>query len=330
MHLDPCKILYLLHLKVPLLLPMKKVFLIILSIAILIIILFFIPVERVENLSVKGDYSTLAQQLNDHKNWMKWSASLQTENQKPEAAFASKDSDWKYAGSGYFVKMNNPLSFSLSEKADNESPEYAFFITPSLKEDNFTIVVHHRQHIASYLLENPENNTGFLIASRMKEYMENPGDFYGFPIEMATTIDLNVITIKDTIASGEKRQRLQEMYHALDRFMQHSNLTQVQKRIAYFKPYKNDSLIIMSGIAVNELPKSNGEIEAVQMPEARILKCRYRGTYEKISAAYSALEDYIKDHKLQKIALPFERYLNDSIPASDSSLVEIDVYYPIR
>lgn len=309
---------------------MKKALLIIFSIGILIITLFFIPVKRVETLSVKGDYSTLAQQLNDQRNWIKWSSSLQTENQKPELSSPANEGDWKYAGAGYYVKMNNPLSFTLAEKTEDEFPEYSFFITPTLKEDSFTITVQHRQHIASYLLENPENNNGFRIASRMKEYMENPGDFYGFPIEITTTTDLNVITLKDTIASGEKRSRLQEMYNVLDRFIQQSNLTQVQKRIAYFKPYKRDSLIVMTGIAVNELPKSNGEIEAVQMPEARILKCSYRGPYEKISEAYSALENYIKDRKLQKIALQFERYLNDSIPASDSSVVEIDVYYPIR
>lgn len=314
---------------------MKKLLLIVFGFVILLVISNFIPVKHTDIIKVNGDYSGLAEKMRFPDNWKKWWLipdgndlvwSNEDLNQVPPPK-SFKVADDKAT---FVINILNPVSFTVAEDREKKSTDYSFHIVPTTVEDSFHIVVQHKQNIFTWLTENPEKDLGYSIATAMKNFMENPTAYYGYPIEMTTTVDLNVITIKDTIIASAKTGRLQEMYGSLERFIRKNQLSQVQKRIAYYKPYQQDSLIIMTGIAVNKLPQSAGEIEAVQMPETRILMTRFRGPYYKIGEAYTSLENYVEDHKFQKIALPFERYLSDSFPKSDSMQVEIDIYYPIR
>jgi effector-binding domain-containing protein len=45
--------------------------------------------------------------------------------------------------------------------------------------------------------------------------------------------------------------------------------------------------------------------------------------------AYQAMTKYLTDNTLSIPAASFERYLNDSLPSSDSDLIQIELNYPV-
>lgn len=314
---------------------LKKISLLLLALAAIVIVLFYIPVKVANTVVVRGDYSTLAQQINDPEHWYRWNFdSGNRQNSRKNKSIINDNQKKRFhiniGDSNFLIEILSPVSFSMFKNGTPSNSGYSFKIVPTIKEDSFHLLVKHNENIFNFLFGSSEKSYGNELALNIKNFMENPSSFYGYPIEMTTTSDLKVITIRDTVALVHKWENLNEMYDKLEHFIIINHLQQVQKRIAYFKNYLSDSLVVMAGIAVDQLPKSSNTVEVVQMPEARILMGKFKGPYFRITEVYAALSNYAEDHKYQNIALPFERYLSDSTPLSDSSVVEIEVYYPIR
>jgi len=86
---------------------------------------------------------------------------------------------------------------------------------------------------------------------------------------------------------------------------------------------------MMAGIPVNKTVPSNPDIQFVKMPKGRMLVGEYEGIYSKKASLSNAMEKYIRDHMMVGVAVPYEKYLNDSIPANDTSIVKLKMYYPV-
>ena len=67
----------------------------------------------------------------------------------------------------------------------------------------------------------------------------------------------------------------------------------------------------------------------MHMPGGKVVVGDYHGKYSERQKVYTAMEKYIQDHALQKQVAPFERYLDNKVPAGDNDMVNMQVNYPV-
>jgi effector-binding domain-containing protein len=100
--------------------------------------------------------------------------------------------------------------------------------------------------------------------------------------------------------------------------------------IADIRPAGKDSLRMMIGLPVNKPAVSAQNVIFMQLPaHGRMLVGYYTGKYGGRDKLYLAMKTYLTDHHLASPEDPYEKYLDDKIPANDSSLVHLQVNFPI-
>lgn len=102
-----------------------------------------------------------------------------------------------------------------------------------------------------------------------------------------------------------------------------------QKFWAYFLIDANRVEVIANLPVRHKAPESNGII-CLEMPQGgKILTAMYTGPYGNIRKVHKSLQQYIRDKSLRKIALSYEKFFSDPLPANDSTIVKVQVCYPV-
>jgi effector-binding domain-containing protein len=89
-------------------------------------------------------------------------------------------------------------------------------------------------------------------------------------------------------------------------------------------------LELILGIPVNKFVKSSEDVKCVHIPKGRMLTGEYEGRFGERQKIYETFGKYARDHYLENVGAPFETYLNNKLPVSDSDIVHFKLYYPIR
>jgi len=113
-----------------------------------------------------------------------------------------------------------------------------------------------------------------------------------------------------------------------------SGLATVNKQLSRFSvsyiPLQGDSLQLTVGIPVDKIASPMDSISCLSLPATgRVLVGNYEGKFSDRKKIYNAMTKYLTDHHLSIPAESFERYLNDSLPTSDSSEIKMELNYPV-
>ena len=162
----------------------------------------------------------------------------------------------------------------------------------------------------------------------LKSYIEDPEKFYGFHIEIESVSDTLLVTKKAMASKDKIIPTLRNLYTDLNQYLQENKMNHAE-RMAGFNLRENDSVEIMAGITVERKePEKNG-IAYMQMPRGRMLVGDYQGPYDKISQLYIAMNQYLVDKELKRVAMIYEKYFTDPHSKEDSAHMKIKIYYPI-
>ncbi|HEU5054153.1 MAG TPA: hypothetical protein VFT78_13630 [Hanamia sp.] len=195
--------------------------------------------------------------------------------------------------------------------------------------DYTNILTTTRVNILAYLFLRHDNTRAFSTASDLKAFIENPMTYYGYSLTIEKTID-TVVVVKDIVTEAANwRPALSSIYSKLLIFINSNHLKVMQPKIVSFKPISKDSLEIRAGIPVNKVAGETSDIKFLKMPKGDMLVGEYVGPYNKRNSLSSAMEKYMSNHSLNEVAVPYEKFLNNEIPATDTSEVSIKMYYPI-
>ncbi len=314
---------------------MKGVFLAVLIITIALIAAFFIPVKQTNELGVEANFYNVLEQLNYPSNWIKWQASLQQIFNKDSVKCRIKNDAVNSAFSieipehTFYVKKSTPLTFTVEEKIKNKFSVYGITVVSTTLPNKTNIATIRRLSLFNYIFSSNKKNAADITANNLKTFLENPTAFYGYKLKIEGVVDTNVVVTKKIVATKDRQRQLASMYNDLTAFIHANNLTVMQPKIASLKTRSNDSTEMMAGIPVNKTVPSNPDIQFVKMPKGRMLVGEYEGIYSKKASLSNAMEKYIRDHMMVGVAVPYEKYLNDSIPANDTSIVKLKMYYPV-
>lgn len=311
-----------------------KVFLVSVSVIIILILTsIFITVQKSEETKIEASFANVLQELNAPSNWKNWQASINNDYKKNPSQYSIQEDSAahkfsiKTSDHTFSIYKPNPVLFEVKEHSKFTTSNYSIRLLPSLVSNYTHILTTTHVSLLDILLH--RENVGFATISGLKSFIQNPTAYYGYHFVTKRTIDTIVVEKKAIVLKNNWRQDLSSIFNSLSSFIKTNDLEVTQPTNVYFRPVSKDSVEIKAAIPVDRIVPGKGDIRCVKMPKNFLLIGHYEGPYDKRGSLTDAMKKYIQNHSLSVIAEPYEKFLNDAIPESDSVEVNIDICYPI-
>jgi effector-binding domain-containing protein len=307
----------------------KKI--IVLSLLVLIIAACFMPVTQQKTVSIKSPFLNIYRELVLPSNWGKWRPDIRQDFAVDSAKINFKKDtasfNIQYKNKELNVGFNENV-FNIKDRWNNNS-NYGYAIIPEkdLKKTSVTVV---KKTIAiNYLLSRLKSDP-FVDThiDDLKKFMETDSLLYGCNIFKNRVQNSYMLEIQKEVPSKDKFTEAAKMLAALKQYVNTHDVKKVQPLIAQFLPKGKDSTHINVGFYIDKEVKGENDVHFARMPKGGPLySVRYSGAFNKRSKTYMALRQYFIDHLYQQAILPFESYLDDKLPTSDTSKVNIQVNF---
>jgi len=152
--------------------------------------------------------------------------------------------------------------------------------------------------------------------------------FYGCTIFKTRVPDSNLIVMRKEVLKKDKFTAAAKMLAELQQYIKTNNLRQMQPLIAQFLRKGNDSTLVNVGYFINKKVNPGMGMEFERMPKGGPLYAvRFKGRFSKRQKVYSGVQQFFNDHRFQSAILPFETYLDNKLPATDTDKVNIQVNF---
>ena len=302
-------------------------------ILVLLIVIGFIPFQQHSSINIRSNYFDVCQQLISPDSWKRWQPDIRDKFNAANNSKVTADSTGfliSIPGQVFNVKNTNGNKFSVVRTVNFIDHHYAYTVMPDAENNNATVYIDVKNNVVKWLFSqfDPAEKNGDII-QQLKGFMEDAKQYYGFDISEKSVAESYLAVKKETIPAKNKYPAIINAAKELHVFIDQHHVKAVQALAGAYYSQKNDSLQILIGIPVNKQVAPSANIVFMNMPGGKVLVGDYNGKYGERQKIYSAMEKYIRDHSLLKQVAPFERYLNNKVPESDSDLVNMQVNYPV-
>ena len=317
----------------------KKVVLI--SLLLVIIAVCFIPVTQQKTISIKAPFLNVYQQLANADNWAKWRPDIKrisiTDSNKVSIKKDTAFFSIKYNGQELNVRSKENLFF-VNDKQGAETFDYSYIISPDRVQE-FVLDKHPKRTLVTatkkvslinYLIGQlkPVSFSDTHIDD-FKNYMETDSLLYGCKILRISIPEKNLIVINKAVLAKNKFNEAGKMLVTLQQYLKTHDVKQMRPLIAQFLPKGKDSALLKVGFFINKPVKSENEIIYMRMPKNGVFYIAgFKGKFNERRKTYAGLQQYFTDHLYQSALIPFEIYLDNKLPASDSDRVNLQVIFP--
>jgi effector-binding domain-containing protein len=317
---------------------MKRIFIIIgIFIILLLVILFIIPVKRSQETAITANFFKTIQQINNPANWKNWHPAIRKawENDSSECRIVKDSAGFTFIiftpQHSFFVKVITPVTFEIQEKIKTHLSIYGFTVVATKRPNKINILSVRKQplfyQVFSFI---DEKAPADVTLQDLKSFVENRSQLYGFQLKIIQAEDTIFATRKGTVALSKLFTSLPDFFKSVNDYIDNNGLTAMSNKCVSYT-ITGDSVFIMTGIPVNKAASEKNGIMCMKIPFAsKVLYAYFEGKFSERKAVYSAMEKYILDFNLEKAALPYEKYVNNILPASDSEQIKIEVFYPLR
>ncbi len=138
-----------------------------------------------------------------------------------------------------------------------------------------------------------------------------------------------VLSIRTHVAVQDLPQVLGQSYGAIAQYL--GRLGQ-QPAGAPFVAYFNldmQNLDLEIGFPVTGQIAGQGEIQASEIPGGKLLTCLHIGPYDKLTAAYAAMQHWLEANALEATGVAYEFYLNDPTSTAPEAL-QTQIIFPLK
>ena len=268
------------------------------------------------------------------ENWLQWQNNLHNALQKDSTL--TKISKYKkafiIAAPVVHFQVDNSLGFvfGVNKTINDLTTNYAAIVVPNTINNSAVINIKTKRSAFRRIYLYFKQNNDTTDIGYLKHYMESPETYYGFRIVKTTVTDSNVVVIKKLVPLAKKQLTINQSITSLKKFLQKNQLKQVQPVIADIRAPEHDSVRIMIGLPINKTATSAGEVSFMHLPtHGHMLVGFYNGPYSGRKNLYAAMKQYVSDHHFSAPEDPYEKYLDNKIPATDTSTVRLQVNFPI-
>jgi effector-binding domain-containing protein len=313
---------------------MKKGVIIILIIVVLLAIACFIPITQKTDINISATFDNTVLQVIHLENWKNWYPELRNAyaNDSVNYSFAKDTAQKIYTlittDKKYIIHSITPTSYQVSEEKGNWVDVFAFTVFPSDTLGKMKINMVKKTPLLFALFN--KSNAGENAINGLKSYLEDPKAFYGFKIEMGKIRDSVLASIIFKTIKKDVLVKIHDAYLNLLGYTKKNGLAITDHTSISYIPISDDSFQITVGVPVNKFAPPLKEINCLLLPaQGNVIVGNYEGKFSERRKIYLAMIRYMADHTLTAPAESFERYLNDSIPLSDSSMIKMELNYPV-
>jgi effector-binding domain-containing protein len=313
---------------------MKKRVAAFLIILVILIILFSFPVSKKTSISIVASFDNTMPQITNVYNWKNWYPSIKESFKNNPAGYSIiKDSSQKIytintPDKKYIILAITPMAYQVREVSGNWENIFAFSVLSGDTLGRMKIIIEKKSPLLLAILG--KDKTGDVAINGLKMYLEDPKELYGFNIGMGTIRDSVIASTVFKIRNKDVFLKIQEEYLNLLNYIKTHNLLKAGHISISYIPISGDSLQITVGIPVNKTASPDKEINCLLLPaKGNVLVGNYEGRFSERKKIYFSMTKFLTDHSLSIPAESFERYLDDSIPSNDSSMIRIELNYPV-
>jgi effector-binding domain-containing protein len=294
----------------------NKVFVAIISAILAIGAAAFIPVTEKDYIVINAPMNNIMTSVQQVSNWKKWHPELQSK----------KDSVT------IDVIKITPFGILVKETDKQKQSLYSLVVEPIDTSNTTKVEIRFRTNLLRLIFDELKNlapSSLNPILKSLRQYLESPKQFYGFPMAFTKITDSLVLTTTSEAAAKDVTDSLRQMFNRLHWFVQQHSLPVFDSPIAYIQRIQATRKKLMAAIPVSKEAPTKPPLEFLRMPDGRMLTVDFTGDYRNIQRAYLAADRYINDYDLKPVALPYERYITHPISAEDSTRMKIRIYFPV-
>ena len=166
------------------------------------------------------------------------------------------------------------------------------------------------------------------MLQRVKESMEDPVKYYGFPIRVEPVEDTFILVKSSYAGKAMVQSRIGEIYTSLHQYLDSIHYTGRAEKMFHVDSLSRDSVQVMAGLSLEKRIAVKPPFRLMTMPRAHIVVGDYEGDYNNIYRIHQAVIAYMKDHNIMPVAIVYEKMLSDPHTAEDSLHVRVKVYHP--
>lgn len=310
---------------------MKRKFILVLLILI-VISSFFIPVNQQKDISINAPFLNVYTGLLTPVKWEKWRPDLREiiDKDSTRISFKKEKNSFSitYPGSTLTVNFEGSI-FNVHEDLGNGSANYSYTVVPDSSEKKTLIGVSKKASVIGFLInqfrKDPFADTHI---NDLKTFWETDSLRYGCKITKIGVPDANLIEMKKKVLSKDKFTAATKMRAVLEQYMHTHDLKQMQPILAQFLRLNEDSTELNVGFFVDKKVTPDNGITYAHMPKGGPLYiAQFTGPFNKRQKIYAGLRQYFTDHLYQSAILPFEMYLDNKLPTSDTDRVHVRVNF---
>ena len=233
----------------------------------------------------------------------------------------------------YQIQIVNPAAILIEKRDKNGMHSSSLSAGPYL-DGNRTLVTYQ------------ENMTGFEkigglfshgngdesnLLENLKAFAEDDKRSYGFFIQTVLVSDTLILTTSITTMPDSTLKAVAVLYNRLVSYCKQNCLLIKNYYYTSTVVLANDEVQVSVGMPVpKQSDKKSPEFEFLRLPaNGRLVVGKYKGRYKDKQQLYSAMNEYIQDKRMKKVAQPLEQYSVANAPYHDTNMISMQVYYPV-
>jgi effector-binding domain-containing protein len=311
----------------------KKLFVVLIA-GVLLLMAALFPFSVSEKVEINASFSSVAEQFLNNTKLAKWMLPFAGEKKEDVTIHTSGAIALQTPKEKLQKVMPDKYAavFILAEKGKEKKATFA--ISP-LNNDlhNSIVTLTYKTNYLSRLLKLQKAELIFSESLKnLKTYMEDPLQFYGYEMKIATVSDTAFLVSKIVATKQEINQKANALYENLISFAEKNNGGYTGVRIFHKERITENEYFISVGVGVTTVfPVTAAPgIDYKKMPfQKNLLVTTYTGPYGEIWKAYEAIEHFKTDNNLSSMAISFEKIPDGPVNFNDSEMVKVEIYYPI-
>ncbi len=312
---------------------MKKIIPAVLVLLLLLAIAAFIPQTITHQVQIHSNVNRVAEQLLENTNIPKWMAPFAGMKKNELTINTGGSPAVQSANASASVQFSTPFTATVEINSDSKKKQFEYIFFPDDKQTSSSFA---RVSCKTTLLRkifglNGLEQSAKESISNLKNYMEDPIQFYGYDIQLTKVTDSAFLVTRSSAQKNEIAIKAGELFKKLIAFAEKNNAGFTGVKIFHKERVTENEYDLSAGIGVTKsFPATLASgFEYRMMPVGKnLLTLTYTGMYGEIHKAYEALEKFKKDNLLSSMAISFEK-IDDNVKLDENEMVKIQIFYPV-
>lgn len=151
-----------------------------------------------------------------------------------------------------------------------------------------------------------------------------------YQIETKEMDPQQIVSIRATTDEAGLGKFFETTYPQLMSFVQSEGIQPTGPWFARYFKFSKEEVDVETGVPVGGSVKGAGEVNVGEIPGGKVAWTMHVGPYDKLSGAYTAIENFLKENGLESAGPPMEIYWSDPSKEQDTSKLRTEVLWPIN